>query len=364
MATELLNCDAPDARAQSIKRAAQLLKAGRIVALPTETVYGLAVVAGNPDAETLLRETRGRADDKPFTVALSSPVVASRFVEVVPPMARRLMSRCWPGPLTIVFENPDGRTVGLRQPDCDLALRAIERAGGAVLLPSANRPGEPPARSAKEVLDVFDGKIDAVLDGGTVPTRLREDASPGQVGLASTVVRLTPKGYEVLRKGALSEGLLRRAANLVVLFICSGNSCRSPIAEALCRKLLAERLDVPAVALDEHGYTVMSAGSAGGFAAPASAKAVEVMRQIGVDITDHLSQTVTPEMLRRADRVFVMTPEQMEQALRLAPDAKGRVALLDPKGRPVADPHGGDLEIYRRCAYVIQRALEKRIKEL
>lgn len=353
MSTELLNCDTPDARAQSIKRAAQLLKAGRIVALPTETVYGLAVVAGNPDAETLLRETRGRDDDKPFTVAVSSAVVAARFVEVVPPMARRLMSRCWPGPLTIVFENPDGRTVGLRLPDSDLALRTIERAGGAVLLPSANRPGEPPARSAKEVLDVFDGKIDAVLDGGTVP-----------IGEASTVVRLTPKGYEVIRKGALSEGLLRRAANLVVLFICSGNSCRSPIAEALCRKMLAERLDVPADALDEHGYTVMSAGSAGGFAAPASAKAVEVMRQIGVDITDHLSQTVTPEMLRRADRVFVMTPEQMEQALRLAPDAKGRVALLDPKGRPVADPHGGDLEIYRRCAYVIQRALEKRIKEL
>ncbi len=353
MRTELLKCDTPESRAESVRRAGQILKSGRIVALPTETVYGLAVVAKDPAAESLLRETRGRADDKPFTVAVSEPIVVSRFVEVVSPMGRRLMQRCWPGPLTIVFENPDGGTVGIRQPDGEMTLKAIDRAGGAVLLPSANRPGEPPARSAEEVLKIFDGAIDAVLDGGAV-----------RIGTPSTVIRLGPTGYTVLRLGALGEGQLRRAANLVVLFICSGNSCRSPMAEALCRKMLAERMNVPEEKLEEHGYTVLSAGSAGGFASPASDLAMEVMREAGIDLSDHLSQTVTAEMLEHADRVFVMTPEQLDRILRIAPSAQGRVALLDPKGRPIGDPHGGDLETYRRCAHALRRALDKRMKEL
>jgi protein-tyrosine phosphatase len=296
---------------------------------------------------------RGRADDKPFTVAIADAITVSRFVEFVPALGRRLMSRCWPGPLTIVFETGDGKTVGLRMPANELAARIIEKAGGALLLPSANFAGGKPARNAPEALDLFDGKIDAVVDGGEAP-----------IGEASTVVRLKGKTYEILRQGALSESRVRRAANLVILFICSGNSCRSPIAEALCRKMLAERLGVDAEALESYGYAVLSAGSVGGFAAPATRLAIEVMREMGVDLSNHLSQTVTPEMVERSDRIFVMTPDQMDQMLRLSGDARGRVSLLDPKGRAIDDPHGGDLETYRRCAFVIQRALEKRMKEL
>jgi protein-tyrosine phosphatase len=353
METLVLDCRSDALRSKSIRRAAELLAAGRIVAFPTETVYGLGVTAGNPDAEARLREARGREPDKPFTVAIADAETVSRFVGTVPPVGRRLMRRCWPGPLTIVFENRGGGTVGLRLPAHEVARDLIRKAGGALLAPSANAPGEAPATDAQGVLSAFAGKIDAVLDGG-----------PVEHGHASTVVRVGADGYEVLREGVLGPTALQRAANVVVLFVCSGNSCRSPIAEALCRQLLAQRLDVPARELERHGYTVTSGGTAGGFAEPASRSAIAAMHELGIDLSNHLSQTVTPAMVANADRVFVMTREQLGRVRAMASGNAGHVDLLDPDGGDVDDPHGRDLETYRRCAAVIRRALEKRIPEL
>ena len=123
MRTEVLSCENSKSRAESIKRAAVLLKAGGIVGFPTETVYGLAVVARNEQAEARLRDVRGRAEDKPFSIAIAEGRTVSRFVKRIGPLARRLMSRCWPGPLTIVFETEGGETVGLRLPSNDVAAR-------------------------------------------------------------------------------------------------------------------------------------------------------------------------------------------------------------------------------------------------
>ena len=134
------------------------------------------------------------------------------------------------------------------------------------------------------------------------------------------------------------------------------------MAEAIFRKLMAEKLSVKPEELSEHGYDVSSAGTTGGLARPASVEAREVAGELGMDLSNHLSQTVNRRMLEAADVVYVMTPEQMQQALAICPEAGGKVMLLDPKGRAVADPHGGDLETYRRCAFVMRKALQKRIE--
>jgi protein-tyrosine-phosphatase len=284
-------------------------------------------------------------------------VADSRDVEElvgeIPTVGKRLMERCWPGPLTIIFNVRDGSTVGVRLPDHESARELIRRAHCPVLAPSANLAGEPPATTAEEVLAKFDGKIEGVLDAG-----------PTQFGESSTVVRLVGNEYRVEREGALSSERLRRVMNTSILFVCSGNSCRSPIAEGFCRKMLARKVGVSPRELDEHGYEVASCGTRAIVGVQASIESQVAAGELGVDLSEHLSRPMTEKILKSADVIYVMTPEQMEQVQLLSPVTSGKVMLLDPKGRPIADPHGGDMETYRRCALTIQEALRKRLKDL
>jgi protein-tyrosine phosphatase len=229
----------------------------------------------------------------------------------------------------------------------------IRKAGCVVGAPSANLAGEPPATTAAEVLAKFEGKIEAVLDGGKT-----------KFGESSTVVRLTGDGYEIVREGVLTAERLKRAMNYSLLFVCSGNSCRSPIAEGICRKLLAEKLGVEPGEVSEHGYEVASCGTRAVLGVPASGESQLVTRELGVDLREHLSRPMSEKMLRGADVVYTMTPEQMDEVLETCPEARGKVMLLDPKGKTIVDPHGGDLETYRRCAEIIQQALRKRVERL
>lgn len=343
---------APDAKV--MERAAQLLRDGAIVAFPTETVYGLGANARLPETVERLLAIKKRPLSKPFTVHVADPDDVSELVgSQVPTVGLRLMKRCWPGPLTIIFTRADGSTVGVRMPDNEIARELIQLADCPVLAPSANLSGQPPATSAEYVMKIFDGQISAVLDGG--PTRF---------GTSSTVVRLVGEDYKIIREGALSATQLRRAMNVSILLVCSGNSCRSPIAEALCRKMLAVKLSVPPDELVEHGYDVASCGTRTTVGMPASFEAREIADELGLNLAEHISRPATKRMLASADLVYVMTPDQIETLTKFCPAAKGKVMLLDPKGRPMADPHGGDLETYRRCAFLIQEALRKRIEKL
>ena len=345
--------DESEGRKEAVRQAARLLADGAIVAFPTETVYGLGVNARVPEAVERLYVLKGRVRSKPFTVHVAELSDVDALGLEISVVGRRLMERCWPGPLTIIFTRTDGGTVGVRLPDHELARELIRRAKCPVLAPSANLAGEPPATSAEQVLEKFEGSIEAVLDGGAT-----------RFGESSTVVRLVGDEYKIEREGVLSQERLRHVMNVSMLFVCSGNSCRSPIAEGLCRKLLERKLGVEQSALTEHGYEVASCGTHAIVGVPASAESRIVARELDVDLSEHLSRPVTERMLRAADFVYVMTPEQMAEVLSLSPDAKGKVMLLDPKGRPIADPHGGDLETYRRCARMIEEALRKRLRNL
>jgi len=186
-----------------LDRAARLLADGGLVAIPTETVYGLAVRIDDPEAVARLFAAKGRPSDNPLIVHVASLEDVGRVARDVTPLALRLLERFAPGPLTVVLTAREDMspavtaglgTVAVRVPDHPIALSLLQRCGVPLAAPSANRSSRPSPTTAAHVLADLDGTIDAVVDAG--PTR---------VGLESTVVDARGSGWRLLREGGISR---------------------------------------------------------------------------------------------------------------------------------------------------------------
>src|SRR6185369_9139359 len=197
----------------SIRRAADLLRQGGLVAFPTETVYGLGVHALDRDAVRRLFVAKGRPASDPLIVHVTS-LEAARLLASIPDHARELAVAFWPGPLTLVMPRstvvPDEVTAGLdtvaiRVPAHPVARALIEEAGIPIAAPSANLFSRPSPTRAAHVLDDLDGRIDLVLDGGATT-----------VGVESTVLDLSAARPTVLRPGVVTVEMLRRVIADVV----------------------------------------------------------------------------------------------------------------------------------------------------
>jgi L-threonylcarbamoyladenylate synthase len=203
------------ASARDLERAAQLLRAGALVAIPTETVYGLAALALDPLAVRAIYAAKGRPATNPLIVHTHDADSARALAAEWPPLADALAAAFWPGPLTLVLPRreaiPDevtsgGPTVALRVPSHPLARALLERLGAPLAAPSANRAEHVSPTCALHVLADLDGRIDAVLDGG-----------PCGFGIESTVVQLGEGGPRLLRAGALARDALEKVAGPIAL---------------------------------------------------------------------------------------------------------------------------------------------------
>jgi len=187
--------------------AAQLIRAGELVAFPTETVYGLGANALSNQAVEKIYQAKGRPSDNPLIVHIADEAQLSMAAREVPERARRLMEAFWPGPLTLLLPRTEQiaslvtaglDTVGVRMPDHPLALALIREAGVPIAAPSANRSGRPSPTTAEHVRQDLEGRIAGILDGGNTG-----------VGVESTVLDMTAEPPLVLRPGGITLEQIR-----------------------------------------------------------------------------------------------------------------------------------------------------------
>ena len=208
-----LQLNANDSQTPAV--AAEIIRKGGLVAVPTETVYGLGANGLDPEAVAKIFVAKGRPQDNPLILHVADAEEIRRFCHSIPESAWRLAEKFWPGPLTMVLPAKDTvpkcttaglPTVAVRCPDCHVTRQVIRLAGVPVAAPSANISGKPSTTTAAHVLHDHDGKIDAVIDGG-----------PCRVGVESTIVDLTEERPRLLRPGGITpEQLLEVLGDLVV----------------------------------------------------------------------------------------------------------------------------------------------------
>jgi L-threonylcarbamoyladenylate synthase len=205
MQTIVLNIDEPDA----IERAAKLLREHKLVAFPTDTVYGLGAPAFDAEDVTALYQAKDRPPEKAIAILLADQSMLEQVADHIPDVARRLMDRFWPGALTLIVPKRPGlpdavggaSSIGVRVPALESTRRLLALTG-PLAVTSANRSGRPSPRSAPEVLEQLDGRIHAVLDGGTTS------------GTPSTVIDCSRTPPAVVRHGPITDLQLRAVTRL------------------------------------------------------------------------------------------------------------------------------------------------------
>jgi tRNA threonylcarbamoyl adenosine modification protein (Sua5/YciO/YrdC/YwlC family) len=348
---------------QFISQVIGCLDHGQVIAIPTDTVYGLAANASDPAAVSKLQDLKRRGS-KPFTIFVAKSIISAYAIVV----KKKIIDYFLPGPVTVVLRKSEdlalpgiGEKIGIRIPQTEFILRLLNSYQKPLAVTSANIAGDEPLRTATEITARFPD-LGIVVDAGETGAT------------ASTVLDLTTTPLTVLRKGKVPvlevEKIYGRrvrmdpALKMNVLFVCTGNSCRSSMAEAIFRTMV-----------DPRHAEARSAGTNTVTGQPAS----EFARQIAVEfkgsLDHHQSRGLNLDLIQWADLILVMQYKHYQAVTEFAPEAVAKTFLLKEykhrsRHNEVSDPIGKDISAYRDTALdmypslrILARDIEKRFSK-
>ena len=338
----------PDPR-DAVHRAVQTLAEGGTARLPLDCPPDAVRLATSPAPET----DDGLAGSTQRCGLLFDHVAAAAdFLPELSAAQARLVLRSWPGP--VIFEtraDPDGP---LRQLSPWVREECVT--DGWLAIRVDGRPATADVAAIVPAPMVFGPA--AVL--GEASLTLTDTAGEDPTGPA-TIVRLTDGGWQLIREGFVTAEELKQRLGIQIVMVCTGNTCRSPMAEVAFRHMLATELGVADDKLSSAGVRVLSAGIAAGPGSPASPHSAAAVASDGLDLSGHRSRLATIDLLSASDLVLTMTQGHRASIVSAVPELTPLVHVLDPGGRDVADPIGGSAGQYRACYDEITAGLKARL---
>jgi protein-tyrosine phosphatase len=338
----------------AVHLAVQAVSEGHIVAVPGDCSYLLVAAGTHAGGMSQLAQRKvSMPTHSPILLFRSAPEVYDYFPSV-PASVRRFATKVWPGPIAFDLKNTDQlSTLDCLAPSVTASIQlengkyrvsqashpVLEQmgklmAGPLVALPASDEKGG----LARKLTDIDPKSYSLAIDDGTA-----------SIATVPTIVEFESSKGTVTREGALPTEYLKTLSRWTLLFVCTGNTCRSPMAQAMMNRKIAEKFskqfgpnDLPIFA--------MSAGVAAYGGEPASQGAQQAIKKFGANLDKHHSNQLTLEMTDQADLILTMGSRHKHVIVSQWPSAAGKVHMISPDGTEIADPFGGPLEIYAKCA--------------